>query len=139
TFLYSVIEEIYAKFETQKGAWDAYVTTRLLGRLFGFELLMAPYAVAHLKIGMQLEQTGYHFESDRRLGIYLTNTLEEAVEKSERVFEKWISDEANEAAAIKRDKPILVVLGNPPYSGESANRSRDSDGKLTFIGKLIED
>jgi predicted helicase len=139
TFLYSVIEQIYDKFETQKGAWDGYVATHLLRRIFGFELLMAPYAVAHLKIGMQLEQTGYHFGSDQRLGIYLTNTLEEAMTKSEKLFEKWISDEANEAAAIKRDKPILVVLGNPPYSGESANRSRDEDGKLTFIGKLIDD
>ncbi len=139
TFLYSVIEQIYEKFETQRGAWDGYVASHLLGRVFGFELLMAPYAVAHLKIGMQLEQTGYHFGSDQRLGIYLTNTLEEAMTKSEKLFEKWISDEANEAAAIKRDKPILVVLGNPPYSGESANRSRDEDGNSTFIGKLIDD
>jgi hypothetical protein len=123
TFLYFVIEQINAKFETQKGAWDSYVGSHMLGRLFGFELLMAPYAVAHLKIGMQLEQTGYHFRSDQRLGIYLTNTLEEAIKKSEKLFEKWISDEANEAAAIKREKPILVVLGNPPYSGQSANRS----------------
>ncbi len=137
TFLYSVIERIYARFATQQGAWDGYVASRLLGRIFGFELLMAPYAVAHLKIGMMLEQTGYRFRSNQRLGIYLTNTLEEAMKKGEKLLEKWISDEANEAAAIKRDKPILVVLGNLPYSGESANRSRDEEGRLTFIGKLI--
>ena len=84
---------------------------------------MAPYAIAHLKLGMELQETGYKFGSDQRLGIYLTNTLEEAAKKSEKLFAKWISDEANEASEIKRNRPILVVLGNPPYSGISANRS----------------
>jgi predicted helicase len=72
---------------------------------------------------MQLQQTGYKFDSNQRLGIYLTNTLEEAAKKSEKLFAKWISDEANAAAHIKVVDPILVVLGNPPYSGHSANRS----------------
>jgi len=100
---------------------------------------MAPYAIAHLKLGMQLQQTGYQFASDQRLGVFLTNTLEEAAKKSERLFANWISDEANAAAKIKRDAPILVVLGNPPYSVNSANRSRNENGELVFIGKLIED
>jgi Type ISP C-terminal specificity domain/N-6 DNA Methylase len=139
TFLFSVIQQIYARFSRQKGAWDAYVSEHLLGRVFGFELLMAPYAVAHLKLGMELQETGYNFGSDQRLGIYLTNTLEEAAKKSESIFARWISEEANAAAEIKRERPILVVLGNPPYSGESANRSRDEKGELTFIGALIED
>src|SRR5260370_16551035 len=69
----------------------------------------------------------------------MTNTLEEAAKQSEKLFAQWISDEANAAAEIKRDRKILVVLGNPPYSGVSANRSKDADGNLTFIGKLIED
>jgi len=139
TFLYFVIDHIHQTFAKQKGAWDDYVAEHLLNRIFGFELLMAPYAVAHLKLGMQLEQTGYKFGSDQRLGIYLTNTLEEAAKKSEQLFAGWVAEEANAAARIKRDEPILVVLGNPPYSGHSANRSRDEQGKLTFIGKLIED
>lgn len=139
TFLFFVIRQIYARFAKQKGAWDGYVSHHLLKRVFGFELLMAPYAVAHLKLGMQLQDTGYKFESDERLGIYLTNTLEEAARKSQKLFAEWISQEANAAADIKRDLPILIVLGNPPYSGHSANRSRDDAGKLTFIGKLIED
>ena len=100
---------------------------------------MAPYAVAHLKLGMQLHETGYAFKSDQRLGIYLTNTLEQAVVRGEQLFASWVSAEANDAAAIKRERPILVVLGNPPYSGHSANRSRDDQGNLTFIGGLIED
>ncbi len=124
TFLYSVIEEIHRKFARQAGAWDDYVAKSLLNRLFGFELLMAPYAVAHLKLGMQLRETGYKFATDQRLGIYLTNTLEEAAKKSEHLFAGWVAEEANAAARIKRDDPILVVLGNPPYSGVSANRGK---------------
>jgi predicted helicase len=123
TFLYFVIREIYEKFAGHRGAWDSYVASHLLNRVFGFELLMAPYAVAHLKLGVQLQETGYAFASGQRLGIYLTNTLEEAAKKSEQIFAKWISDEADSATQIKRDLPIMVVLGNPPYSGHSANRS----------------
>jgi predicted helicase len=123
TFLFYVIEQIHQKFAKQKGAWDSYVAEHLLKRIFGFELLVAPYAVAHLKLGMQLQATGYKFDSDQRLGIYLTNTLEEAAKKSEQLFAGWITEEANAAAKIKRHDPILVVLGNPPYSGHSANHS----------------
>ena len=139
TFLYFVIDQIHQTFAKQAGAWDDYVAQHLLNRIFGFELLMAPYAVAHLKLGMQLEQTGYKFGSDQRLGIYLTNTLEEAAKKSEQLFAGWVAEEANAAAEIKRDEPILIVLGNPPYSKFSANRSENKNGKPTFIGKLIED
>jgi len=139
TFLYFVIDQIHQSFAKQKGAWDDYVANHLLNRIFGFELLMAPYAVAHLKLGMQLEQTGYKFGSDQRLGVFLTNTLEEAAKKSEQLFAGWVADEANAAAKIKRDEPILVILGNPPYSKFSANRSEDENGRLTFIGKLIDD
>ena len=134
TFLYFVIQQIYQKFAAQKGAWDGYVAQHLLNRLFGFELLMAPYAVAHLKLGMELQETGYSFGSDQRLGIYLTNTLEEAAKRSEKLFAQWISDEANAAASIKRDLPIMVVMGNPPYSGISANMGDWIDGLLK--GKL---
>ena len=116
TFPYSVISLIYQKFARQKGAWDGYVEKHLLNRIFGFELLMAPYAIAHLKLGLLLQETGYTFGSDQRLGVYLTNTLEEAARKSEHLIANWISEEANAAAKIKRDDPIVVVLGNPPYS-----------------------
>jgi hypothetical protein len=132
TFLYFVIQQIYQKFAAQKGAWDGYVAQHLLNRVFGFELLMAPYAVAHLKLGMELQETGYSFGSDQRLGIYLTNTLEEAAKRSEKLFAQWISDEANAAAEIKRDLPIMVVMGNPPYSGISANSGK-------WIDSLMED
>jgi len=122
TFLYFVIDHIHQGFRKQLGAWDGYVSRHLLPRIFGFELLMAPYAVAHLKISMFLEQSGYTFGSDQRLGIYLTNTLEEAAKKSEMLLGQFVSREANAAAEIKRERPIMVVLGNPPYSGHSANK-----------------
>jgi len=125
TFLYMVINEIYQANigKGQQGLWNNYVAEKLLPRIFGFELLMAPYAVAHLKLGLLLQETGYEFQSDQRLGIYLTNTLEEAIKHSETLFAQWITEEANAAARIKKDEPIMVVLGNPPYSGHSANKS----------------
>jgi len=124
TFLYMVINEIHQAItrQGQKGMWNNYVADKLLPRIFGFELLMAPYAVAHLKLGLLLQETGYQFKSDQRLGIYLTNTLEEAIKRAETLFARWITEEANAAAEIKKEKPIMVVLGNPPYSGHSANK-----------------
>ncbi len=118
TFLYHVIKLIHerVKAKGQYGTWSSYVQQSLLPRVFGFELLMAPYAVAHLKLGLLLQDTGYDFGSDERLGIFLTNTLEEAAKKSDVLFAQYISDEANAATDIKRDKPIMVVLGNPPYA-----------------------
>ncbi|MGA7678321.1 MAG: type ISP restriction/modification enzyme [Dehalococcoidia bacterium] len=124
TFLYMVVNEIHQAIagKGQQGLWNNYVADKLLPRIFGFELLMAPYAVAHLKLGLLLQETGYQFQTDQRLGIYLTNTLEEAIKRAETLFAQWITEEANAAAEIKKEKPIMVVLGNPPYSGHSANK-----------------
>ena len=124
SFLHKVVDRIHERFAKNKGSWNSYVATNLLDRLFGFEILMAPCSVAHLKIGLQLQETGYTFEKDQRLGVYLTNTLEEAAQKSQDLLFEWVSDEANAAASIKKDRPIMVVLGNPPYSGHSANKGK---------------
>ena len=134
TFLYMVINEIHDALlsQGQAGLWNDYVAEKLLPRIFGFELLMAPYAMAHLKLGLLLKETGYQFEKKERLGIYLTNTLEEAVKHSEALFANWITEEANAAAEIKKGKPIMVVLGNPPYSVSSLNRGE-------WIDTLLED
>ena len=126
TFLYMVMQEIHDAVikQGQQGTWNDYVKDKLLPRLFGFELLMAPYAIAHLKLGRLLKETDYQFQTDQRLGIYLTNTLEEAVKHAETMFAQWITEEANAAADIKKTKPIMVVLGNPPYSKSSANKGK---------------
>ncbi len=169
SFLFEVVKQIHQTItRAAAGAWSDYVERKLLPRLFGFELLMAPYAVAHLKLGLLLQQLHYTFQDKQRLGIYLTNTLENAVRRTDVLMSRFIVEEAEEAAAIKRDRQILVVLGNPPYSGHSANRSETTEfvppgqpyvtdsasglrvtrktGKngvtltrKTFIGKLIED
>lgn len=141
TFLYAIISTIYERTVQQGrgGYWNAYVEEALLKRLFGFELLMAPYAMAHLKLGILLQETGYHFHSEERLGVYLTNTLEQAIKSTETLqLGKWISDEANAAADIKRDKPIMVVIGNPPYSGHSANRGRWMIDLLNRSYKVVD-
>ena len=136
SFLYAVIEHIREHFQTsgQAGLWTSYVKEHLLPRLFGFELLMAAYAMAHLKLGMQLAALDMHessratwaysFEGDERLGVYLTNALEPVVAEPEPLFGLGdaIAQEASAAEGVKRDLPIMVVLGNPPYSGHSANK-----------------
>lgn len=122
TFLHSVIDLIYATFSGNKGMWSSYVSQHLLPRIFGFELLMAPYAVAHMKLGLQLAETGYDFSSNERLGVFLTNTLEEGFEGGKLPFADWIVEEATAAGNVKYDAPVMVVVGNPPYSGTSVNK-----------------
>lgn len=142
TFLYHVVQEIYEWLVTkgQKGLWDGYVAERLLPRIFGFELLMAPYAMAHLKLGLLLKETGYEFHGDQRLGIYLTNALEAPLEKYEAMgFGRFIGEEGNEAAKIKREEPIMVVLGNPPYSVSSANKGEHIEKLMERYKKAVKE
>ena len=139
-FLLAVLDHIreYVTTTYGTGDWNQYINAQLVKRLFGFELLVAPYTIAHLKLSLFLQTQGWH--ATERLGIYLTNTLEEPVERTQRLpFADFISDEANAAVSVKRDEPLLVILGNPPYPENSANPSRNVRGELTFIGNLIED
>jgi very-short-patch-repair endonuclease len=132
TFLAEVIKLIHKKFEGQQGIWSNYVETHLLPRLNGFELLMASYAMAHLKLDLLLAETGYKPTKDQRFKVYLTNSLEEYHPDTGTLFANWLSTEANEANYIKRDTPVMCVIGNPPYSGESANKGE-------WIMSLMED
>jgi predicted helicase len=102
-------------------SWSQYARDHLLPRIFGFELLMAPYAIAHLKLSLFLQESGYEFDEDQRLGIYLTNTLEDSTRKADILFEQYISEESDRATAIKTDEKVMVVVGNPPYSIQSQN------------------
>ncbi|PKP30417.1 MAG: DNA methyltransferase [Bacteroidetes bacterium HGW-Bacteroidetes-16] len=132
TFLAEVIKHIHKKFEGQQGIWSNYVETHLLPRLNGFELLMASYAMAHLKLDLLLKETGYKPTKDQRFRVYLTNSLEEYHPDTGTLFANWLSSEANEANHIKRDTPVMVVMGNPPYSVSSSNKSE-------WIEKLTAD
>ncbi|OUD12435.1 type ISP restriction/modification enzyme [Thioflexithrix psekupsensis] len=121
TFLYAVIMKIFERFAKVKGAWSSYVSEHLLPRVYGFELLMAPYTVAHMKLGLLLKEYGYDFQSNERLRLFLTNTLDEPHGDQKTLMAQWLANEAAAANAIKQDAPVMVILGNPPYSGHSAN------------------
>jgi predicted helicase len=126
TFLAGVVDLVHEAFLGNQGMWPGYVHEHLLPRLYGFELLMAPYAIAHLKLGMRLKESGYNVDAGERLGIYLTNSLEPAHESEDSqlsFFATWLAEEAAAASDVKRDAPVMVVLGNPPYAGISSNRS----------------
>jgi predicted helicase len=123
TFLAEVIKYVHGKFKSMPGAWPKYVENDLIPRLNGFELLMTSYAMAHLKMDILLTETGFTNPNNKRFKIFLTNSLEEAHENQFNLFTQWLSQEANEANAIKKDAPVMVVLGNPPYSVSSNNKS----------------
>ncbi len=142
TFLRRVIEQIHSTFTGNKGMWNDYVGRHLLPRIFGFELLMAPYAIAHLKLALELQETGYDINAEeQRLNVFLTNTLEEAKDTAQQASLAYaLTQEASKASKVKGQAPVMVVLGNPPYSGHSANtgkwikdllHGRDGRGKST--------
>jgi type I restriction-modification system DNA methylase subunit len=132
TFLAEVIKHIHKRFKGQAGIWNSYVQEHLIPRVNGFELLMASYAMAHLKLDLLLRETGYTQKTNDRLRVYLTNSLEESHPDTGTLFANWLSSEANEANRIKRDSPVMCVIGNPPYSGISSNNGE-------WISNLIED
>ncbi|MEK7563929.1 MAG: type ISP restriction/modification enzyme, partial [Patescibacteria group bacterium] len=147
TFLHEVIREVHKRFAGQEGIWNQYVNDHLVPRLHGFELMMASYTIAHLKLSMALAETGVK-KLDKRLRIFLTNSLEEAPSKDDTLFrgiglDGALTEEALQAEEVKRDYPIMVVMGNPPYSSSSQNASVEvgTDGKKrkTWIGRLLED
>jgi predicted helicase len=144
TFLAEVVRQVHAKFQGQEGMWPQYVEQHLIPRINGFELLMASYAMAHLKLDLVLRDTGYDMgkphgtpgaspkgSEQQRLRVFLTNSLEEAHPDTGTLFASWLSQEANEANAVKRDTPVMVVLGNPPYSGHSSNNGE-------WISELVD-
>lgn len=125
TFLAEAVKQIYKRYKGQEGIWSSYVDNDLLPRLHGFELLMASYAMCHMKLDLLLQETGYkptNAKNPPRLSVYLTNSLEEHHPEMDTLFASWLSREANEASHIKRDMPVMVAFGNPPYSGESRNK-----------------
>ncbi|NVK66374.1 MAG: N-6 DNA methylase [Flavobacteriales bacterium] len=132
TFLAEVIKHVHKKFKGQEGIWSSYVEKDLIPRLNGFELLMASYAMAHLQLDLLLTETGFVPTKEQRLRIFLTNSLEEYHKDTGTLFANWLSAEANEANHIKRDTPVMCVIGNPPYSGESWNKGK-------WISGLMED
>jgi len=125
TFLAEVIKQIAPKIQgVAPGMWSSYIEADLIPRLHGFELLMASYAMCHMKLDMILTEMGYKPTGNPpRLSVYLTNSLEEGEPANQTLpFTQWLSREAKGANTIKRDMPIMCVIGNPPYSVSSANK-----------------
>jgi predicted helicase len=140
TFLAEVVKFIYnKKFKTMQGAWSGYVEDHLIPRLNGFELLMASYSMAHLKLDMLLAATGYKAKKEQRFNIFLTNSLEEHHPDTGTLFSTWLSSEANEANQIKRDTPVMVVMGNPPYSVSSSNKGAWINGLMADYKKDLNE
>lgn len=130
TFLAEIVNQIYDCYRSQPGLWQQYVEDDLLPRLSGFEILMASYAIAHLKLDMVLQKTGYRERNHKRLRIFLTNSLEDQRVQPMSLFDYKLVHESNLANAIKRRYPVMVMVGNPPYNNSSSNNN-------PWIRKLI--
>lgn len=127
TFLVETVRQIKRDLGGQMGAWPSYVPEHLLPRLHGFELMMAPYTIAHLKLDMEIG-----IPAQQRLKVFLTNSLEEADKEAGTLFGNYLAQEANEASHIKQSAPVMIVMGNPPYSISSNNKGE-------WINKLLDD
>ena len=124
SFLAKAIETAVEEFESKygKGAVKTFIKDQILQNYYSFELMMAPYAIGHMKMSFLLEELGYRMEDDERVKYYLTNTLEmKELDESKFPGMSSLSTESHEAGKVKKQVPILVVLGNPPYSGHSSN------------------
>ncbi|MDP1912163.1 type ISP restriction/modification enzyme [Brevundimonas sp.] len=133
TFLAKAVQLISDRVKSRApGKWSGYVEQDLLPRLHGFELLMASYAMCHMKLDMQLTESGYKPSAKPpRLSVWLTNALEPAERDVRDLFFQPLAEEARGASEVKRQSPIMCIMGNPPYSGESANKG-------DHITKLME-
>jgi len=141
TFLYFVINAIHEFIASRQqiGSWPSYVQQHLIPRLFGLELMMAPYVIAHLKLGALLDELKSPLRSDQRMNVYLTNTLEPPIAGSSQAvaFHHFLNQEAQGAEEARSRLPIMVVLGNPPYSGLSANMGEQSQ-KLIDQYRMVD-
>ena len=114
------VKEFTEKYGT--GGRNNFIRNQVLENFFAFELMMAPYAIGHLKMSFLLEELGYKLNDEERFKLYLTNTLEmDELEQISIPGLSSLSEESHLAGKIKKEQPVLVILGNPPYSGISAN------------------
>lgn len=137
TFLAKAVQLIAERVKKRAaGKWSGYVEADLLPRLHGFELLMASYAMCHMKLDMMLTETGYKPSTlPPRLSVWLTNALEPPEREIRDLFFQPLAEEARGASEVKRQTPIMCVFGNPPYSGESANKGEWIDALMEVYKK----
>lgn len=120
TFLVAIFELIFDNVGNDKGRFKKLVQEHLLKNFFGFEYLVAPYAVAHLKLSQLLKDNGYVLQDSERLQVFLTDTLDNAEHKAIALM-PYLSQEGKDASHVKTQKKILVITGNPPYNNKSRN------------------
>ena len=135
TFVAKAAQQAVAEFETKYGSGGRtkFIRSHILKNFYALELMMAPYAVGHLKMSFFLEELGHRLNDDERVPFYLTNTLdEEEPEQTEIPVLSSLSEESRLASVVKKQTPILLILGNPPYSGHSSNKGE-------WIRGLIDD
>lgn len=120
TFLIEILQQILE--DVSEGIRDQIIEQHVLKNLYGFEYLIAPYTIAHLKLSQFLHDKGYKMKGEERLQIYMTNTLE-PISPQMNLFLPALSKEVKQAQEIK-DKPILVITGNPPYNRKSRNNGK---------------
>jgi hypothetical protein len=142
TFPAEAIQLAFQEFTAKYGAGakENFLRNHILPHFYAFELLMAPYAIGHMKIGFLLESLGVPLKDGERFQLYLTNALE--MEDPQQIPIPGLaslSQESHQAAQVKKNEPILVILGNPPYSGHTANKGlwekelkRDLDGAQSY-------
>ncbi|HPD33953.1 MAG TPA: N-6 DNA methylase [Candidatus Kapabacteria bacterium] len=126
-FLAKAVEVAVEEFESKygKGGIESFLKNQILENFYAFELMMAPYAIGHIKMSFLLEELGYKLSDDERVKYYLTNTLDMVeLQQSKLPGMSSLSKESHHALEIKKDVPILVILGNPPYSGVSTNKGK---------------
>lgn len=106
-----------------------FIKEHILKNFYAFELMMAPYAIAHLKMSFLLDEFGYKMKDSDRFKLYLTNTLEiEDLEQTRIPGMASLSEESKQATIIKKKQPVIAIMGNPPYSIASYNNSVFIDG-----------
>lgn len=120
TFLLETLQQIFDKLPRDSGKKDLIIKEHVLKNLFGFEYLIAPYTIAHLKLSQFLKDNGYQLKAKERLQVFLSNTLEPIPSQIKIPLLPALTEESKQAQEIK-DKPILVITGNPPYSKKSKN------------------
>jgi hypothetical protein len=134
TFVARACQEAVREFQEKYGTGgrEGFIREHILKNYYAFELMMAPYAVGHLKMSFFLEELGHRLSDDERFQFYLSNTLEmEELEQTHLPGMASLAQESRLAGEVKKERPILVILGNPPYSGHSSNRG---DWILELIG-----
>ncbi len=141
SFLVEVLRRIHQTLETKQrdALVGADVKAAATSRVFGFEILPAPFVVAHLQLGLLLQNLGAPLAevNHERAGVYLTNALtgwEPLDSEKEKAFQALLTgfpelvEERDSAREVKREKPILVILGNPPYNAFAGTSPAEEQG-----------